>query len=84
MAHTPASSRLKPVPHMHAVSQWDRLQPGRGQHKHRDLRGVTSDAFPAKAGLTKCTRSVSGTGFSREEARTDTANSRHDIRRLPG
>ena len=43
----------------------------------RSTKGVTSDAFPAKAGPTVeaaaspdgCTLSFSGTGFSREEAR---------------
>ena len=30
-----------------------------------DFRGVTSDAFPAKAGPTMRTRFYSGTGFNR-------------------
>jgi len=60
---------------MHAISQWDRLQPGRGQRVHPRFCGVTSDAFPAKAGPTKCTQSVSGTGFSREEASAGTLQS---------
>jgi len=57
---------------MHAVSQWDRLQPGRGRFEHPEFCSVTPDAFPAKASPTKSTRSFSGTGFSREEAGSDT------------
>ncbi len=48
----------------------------------RSIKGVASDAFPAKAGPTVevtvspegCTRCFSGTGFSREEARMTTIN----------
>ena len=68
----PTLSRLKPVAQkacspsqcmqshwLHAVIQWDRLQPGRGRFDQPQFRGVTADAFPAKAGPTKSMRSQS-------------------------
>ena len=95
----PTLSRLKPVPQkacgpsqcmqshwLHAVIQRDRLQPGRGRFDQPQFRGVTADAFPAKAGPTKALQSQSmhavplaacgqsGTGFSREAAGVNTLN----------
>jgi hypothetical protein len=68
----PTLSRLKPVPQkacgpsqcmqshwLHAVIQWDRLQPGSGRCEHPQFGGVASGAFPAKAGPTKSMRSQS-------------------------
>jgi hypothetical protein len=37
---------------IHAIHQWDRLQPGRGPHVHPGFCSDTPDAFPAKAGPT--------------------------------
>jgi hypothetical protein len=37
---------------MHAIQEWDRLQPGRGPHVHPGFCSDTPDAFPAKAGPT--------------------------------
>jgi len=38
---------------------WDRLQPGRGQHRRPGFLSVPTDAFPAKAGPTKSPRCAS-------------------------
>src|SRR3954464_8397229 len=63
---------------MHALSEWDRLQPGRRQLPHRET-DAGPGLFPAEAGPTntrdpaECTRSVSGTGFSREGVEWHTA-----------
>jgi len=59
---------------VNAVSQWDRLQPGRRRFDRHQICSVTRDAFPAKASPTRGMRSVSGTGFSREEACANTLN----------
>jgi hypothetical protein len=56
----PTPSRLKPVlqleqnqsHRMHAMPEWDRLQPGRGQFGRHQFCSVPPDAFPAKAGPT--------------------------------
>jgi hypothetical protein len=48
---------------------------GRGQSRRTKMCSVAPDAFPAKASPTKSARSVSGTGFSREEASSNTHKS---------
>ncbi len=68
----PTPSRLKPVPQYPRGQSVGPASAGRGQHENPRFRCVASDAFPAKAGPTMCTRSVSGTGFSREETSTNT------------
>ncbi|QKF51371.1 hypothetical protein FX982_02332 [Pseudomonas graminis] len=57
MAHTPASSRLKPVPLNARGQSVGPASAGKRPAQTPQFRGVTSDAFPAKAGPTKCTQS---------------------------
>jgi hypothetical protein len=51
--HLELNSQKHAEPQVHAVSQWDRLQPGRGQCVRHRICGVTIDIFPAKASPTK-------------------------------
>jgi hypothetical protein len=68
----PTPSRLKPVlPRIRGVSVGP-ASAGKRPVQILEIRGVPSDVFPAKASPTKNPRRVSGTGFSREEARSNT------------
>jgi hypothetical protein len=52
-------SRLKPVPQKaRAVCPWDRLQPGKGLFERHRFCGMTTNAFPDKAGPTEGTRRI--------------------------
>ena len=70
----PTPSRVKPVlRNARGVSVGLALA-GRGQWQHPQFRSGPTDAFPAEAGPTGCTRCLCGTGFSREEASGSTLN----------
>ena len=65
-------SRLKPV--QRGARSVGLALAGKRPARTTYICGVTPDAFPAKAGPTKC--AVCRTGFSREEARENTIHLR--------